>query len=191
MFFKFSGKAFKNFYQSKKAKGKKKWKPYPVDKKTQHFYLNLSRTIFYVLIVTLTSFAFPTKRKTTSYSLLIKEASMVTPFLLCFFFTYYDTIMHINIRQLEFKDYIEFIKYSMNIPPKIWLAVLARLIITLMRIDSILQHLTSGVCACENDDSLAAYTYLTSTPPSPPCGVYATDDTIVSVLGRELMMTQL
>lgn len=48
-----------------------------------------------------------------------------------------------------------------------------------MRIDSILhnQHLTSGVCACENDDSLAAYTYLTSTPSSLPCGMYATDDT--------------
>lgn len=56
---------------------------------------------------------------------------MVTPvFVFGFFFTYYDTIMHINIRQLEFKDYIEFIKYSMNstwnIPPKIWQAVLAR-----------------------------------------------------------------
>lgn len=85
-FFKFSGKAFKKIYQSKKAKGKKKWKPYPVDKKPQHFYLNLSRTIFYVLIVTFTSFAFPTKRKTTSYSWLIKEASMVTPFFCCFFF---------------------------------------------------------------------------------------------------------
>lgn len=42
---------------------------------------------------------------------------MVTPFFGGFFFTYYDTIMHINIRQLEFKDYIEFMKYSMNIPP--------------------------------------------------------------------------
>lgn len=70
----FQAKRLKNFINQKK------WKPYPVDKKTKHFYLNLSRTIFYVLIVTLTSFAFPTKRKTTSYSWLIKEASMVTPF---------------------------------------------------------------------------------------------------------------
>lgn len=112
----FQAKRLKNFINQKKPKEKKKWKPFPVDQKTQHFYLNLSRTIFYVLIVTLTSFAFPTKRKTTSYSWLIKEASMVTP---VFFFFY-----------ILFKDYIEFIKYSMNstwnIPPKIWLAVLAR-----------------------------------------------------------------
>lgn len=113
----FQAKRLKNFINQKKPKEKKNENHTQSIKKTQHFYLNLSRTIFYVLIVTLTSFAFPTKRKTTSYSLLIKEASMVTPFFGGFFFTYYDTIMHINIRQLEFKDYIEFMKYSMNIPP--------------------------------------------------------------------------
>lgn len=83
----FQTKRLKIFINQKKPKEKKNENhTQSIKKPSTSIWISVER-FFYVLIVTLTSFAFPTKRKTTSYSWIIKEASMVTPvFVFGFFF---------------------------------------------------------------------------------------------------------